>query len=85
MVSLFKTIMVALPFVLQAAARPSGPGETFMIENRLCIPPSNCGGPIGDCEFCCAEDVSPDSEACHTHGRLCQDGSSKWHCDDTSI
>ncbi|EMR70462.1 hypothetical protein MGN70_010615 [Eutypa lata] len=84
MVSLFKIVMAALPFILQAGAAPSGQGESVEIAKRFCVAPSNCGPSLGDCQFCCDVGVDPNSETCHSHGKMCPNGSTKWHCDDTT-
>ncbi|KAK7749053.1 hypothetical protein SLS62_008448 [Diatrype stigma] len=90
MIPVYKVIMASLPCILQAAAVPSGsgPAESQLsqkIENRFCVPPSNCGSPVGDCLFCCNLEVYPNSATCHSHGAVCDNGSTKWHCDDTTF
>ncbi|RYP66608.1 hypothetical protein DL770_008767 [Monosporascus sp. CRB-9-2] len=78
-------VMAVLPFALQVAAAPaSTPGEIFEVEARACVAPTNCGGPVGNCEYCCSANVRPNSATCHSHGGICPNGSTKWHCDDTT-
>ena len=80
--------MVALKHVLAflasatafAAANPLAANN---LDKRVCVPPGNCGGPVGDCEFCCGGG-SPDSSTCHSHGSTCGDGTPLYHCDDAS-
>jgi hypothetical protein len=81
--------LIALPFALQALASPMAASSSPLVKEgeylitRVCVPPSNCGGPVGACEFCCGT-VRPNSNTCHSHGGKCADGSTKWHCDDAS-
>ncbi|KAH7243788.1 hypothetical protein B0J15DRAFT_501136 [Fusarium solani] len=57
-----------LPLAPQAAALPS------TRDNRMvCLPPANCR-PIGNCEFCCAQDVVPDSANGYAHDTRCPAG-----------
>ncbi|KAB5576628.1 hypothetical protein GE09DRAFT_954754 [Coniochaeta sp. 2T2.1] len=80
---LSKKLLLVLPFALQALANP-WPNEGTYLITRVCVPPSNCGGPVGSCEFCCGS-ARPNSNTCHEHGGRCPDGSPEWHCDDTTF
>ncbi|KAL2760165.1 hypothetical protein ACRALDRAFT_1059944 [Sodiomyces alcalophilus JCM 7366] len=74
-----KIFLAVLPLALQAAAFPSllNPNEA-----RACIAPSNCS-PIGNCQFCCAKGVKPNSSKCHSHGdTACGPNFDQYHCDD---
>ncbi|KAM0321791.1 hypothetical protein ACHAQA_009887 [Verticillium albo-atrum] len=73
----FKIVLALLPLALQATALPS-----TLTDRRVCVPPTNCS-PIGNCEFCCATGVAPDSDSCHSHGETeCGAGLVQFHCDD---
>ncbi|KAF6818329.1 hypothetical protein CSOJ01_01970 [Colletotrichum sojae] len=72
----FKLLLAVLPLAL---AMPSLPPSA--LEERACVPPTNCGGPIDVCEFCCAGGVVPNSANCHSHGETCPGGTA-YHCDD---
>ncbi|RYP15885.1 hypothetical protein DL767_010266 [Monosporascus sp. MG133] len=79
-----KALVVAvLPFALQVTAAPA-PGEIFEAEARACVAPTNCGRPVGNCEYCCPLGVRPNSPTCHSHGGVCPNGSTEWHCDDST-
>lgn len=71
----FKILIAVLPL---ATAMPSLLMSS--LEERACVPPSNCGAPIDICEFCCASTVVPNSALCHSHGESCPGGTA-YHCD----
>ncbi|UKZ79123.1 hypothetical protein TrVFT333_006873 [Trichoderma virens FT-333] len=52
-------VFAILPYALAAAAAATSPmprdtPSTSYLILRTCVPPTNCGAPVGNCEFCCA-------------------------------
>ncbi|KAK3214943.1 hypothetical protein GRF29_19g1756891 [Pseudopithomyces chartarum] len=82
----FKHILALLPLAVGAFAAPnSSPDALNALQERRCVPPSNCGSAIGSCEYCCSSGVKPNSKTCHSHGATCSNGTPKYHCDDASL
>ncbi|EHK19959.1 uncharacterized protein TRIVIDRAFT_111693 [Trichoderma virens Gv29-8] len=81
-------VFAILPYALAAAAAATSPmprdtPSTSYLILRTCVPPTNCGAPVGNCEFCCAG-RKPNSNTCHSHGGVCPDGTTEYHCDDAT-
>jgi hypothetical protein len=53
MVSL-KHLLALLPLAIATMAAPQPVAEALnTLQERRCVPPSNCGAAVGSCEYCC--------------------------------
>jgi hypothetical protein len=83
MVLIAKYLLAILPLAVAAPSTPTQMLPNALLDKRVCVPPSNCGAPVGNCQYCCGANT-PNNNICHGHGETCPDGRTLYHCDNAS-